>query len=209
MAAGQRAIVGKGEESGRGIEMNARAHWLTSVVFALACLIPTQAISDEKYKTIITTAPGSPVQFNACETWARDYITRVDFHRFTIPNALVDVGVNFTNTSPKKIKDVRFGFVAYDAFGAAVSSVLLDTSQNVSADAVSMDPGASIDLMGPKGWHLRSEHHAVDHIACSVEKVAFDDGSIWSTASPAPVISPAPSPSPYRPLNRGKSIHVY
>ena len=163
-----------------------------TVILVAVALIAQPALGDEQYKTTIATTKGSPVQLNACEVWARDWNKTATVIHVSIPNYYIDVGVNFTNTSAKKLKDVQFGFTAFDAFGSVLSTIHLAVSQDVSADSVSMDPGATIDLMGPKGWHGDNSKSAKDHIVCSVQKVAFDDGSVWVAPSPGPAISPAP-----------------
>src|SRR5579864_7180037 len=114
----------------------------------LACsaslsMVAAPVFADEQYKATIALQDGSPVTLNACEVWARDWNKTIGVSHVSIPNALIDVGVRFTNTSTKKLKDVRFAFVAYDAFATVVSSIELDTSEDVSADKVSMDPGAT------------------------------------------------------------------
>jgi len=161
----------------------------TTFLLIMVALAAQQVLADEQYTTTIATAKGSPVQLNACEVWARDYNKTALLEHVSSPNALIDVGVNFTNTSAKKLKDVQFGFTAYDAFNTVLSTLHLAVSQDVSADKLSMDPGAVVDLMGPKGWHGDNSKSAKDHIACAVEKVAFDDGSVWVAPFPSPASS--------------------
>lgn len=160
--------------------------WSAMIVIVAIALMRRPALADEQYKTAITTTKGSPVQLNACEVWARDWNKTSLMTHVSIPNYYIDVGVNFTNKAAKKIKDVQFGFTAFDAFGSVLSSIKLAVSQDVSADKLSMDPGAVVDLMGPRGWQGTNSKSAKDHIACAVDKVAFDDGSVWVAPSPAP-----------------------
>jgi len=164
---------------------------MRALLFAASLLISTApAFADEQYKTTIVAIAGSPVQVNACEAWVRDWNKTVLTAHAVMPKALFDTGVDFTNKAARKLKDVQFGFTAYDAFGSVVSSIKLAVSQDSLADKLSKDPGAVIDLMGPKGWHGKNSHTAKDHVVCSVEKVTFDDGSVWVTPSPAPTVSP-------------------
>lgn len=169
-----------------------------AVVAALVLALATPGSADVKYKTVILSQPDSPVLITACESWARDFAVSKLLHA-TVPNYMADLGLQFTNRSAKTIKVIQFDFTSYDAFGApltktqsgTVISPYLDTTSNATSRDKTFAPGQSFDLLGPRSWQGRNAFPGRDHTSCSVSKVLFDDGTMWSSPTP----SPAPSPS--------------
>ena len=161
------------------------------IVALVMCM--TVAIANEQFKTTLISAPGSPVRLNDCEASARDFSPSAGWPQ--ILDFYLDLGAKFTNASHKSLKDVEFGFVAYDSEGSMVSSV--DLSVSKSADAgVKMKPGAVVDLLGQRGWQGNNRSNGKDHVQCSVERVTFSDGSIWQSAASSPTPTPRYSTAP-------------
>jgi hypothetical protein len=164
------------------------------VVVAIIALSALSALADEQYRTTIVNTLGSPVQINDCEARASDLANGVSPQ--AIPNFYLNLGVNFTNTSTKTLKDVQFGFTSFDASGSVLSSVHLAVSQDAAAGNVVMTPGAVTDLMGPKGWQGVNKP-GKNHVTCAVERTDYSNGTAWVTPSPDPTAAPRqPSASP-------------
>jgi len=175
----------------------------------------TAAIADKDYPTLIINDPDSPVRLTKCEAWARDANKTVELAHASIPNALLDVGVAFTNISSKPVIVIRVEGTAYDAFGTVLRVVVFDSTQNRSADKMSVAPGSSFDLLGPRSWHFRNDLPSLDHGRCEITAVKFADGTAWiagasqssqqvttptptsstpPSGSAAPLVSPSPRP---------------
>ena len=161
-----------------------RRFWIALVVFVTA---PTSAaIADKQYPTTIITARGSPVNATKCEAWARDWNKTILTAHAAVGDALFDLGISFTNKSSKPITEVRTSFLSYDSAGALVDGTLLDTKENRAADGMSVAPGASFALVGPRSWHGHNKHPERDHVSCEITFVRFTDASVWSAPLPSP-----------------------
>jgi hypothetical protein len=166
---------------------------------------PAIAIADEHYPTTIIQNQ-SPVTLTKCEAWAHDANKTVEWAHFSKANAYFNLGIDFTNNSDKAVTALRVETVSYDAFNSEIVTSDLDTNANRSADKMSVAPGTSFDLLGPKSWQ-RPNLHENDHVTCEITALKFADGSIWtansSPASPQTslVTNPSiPSASPVPPL---------
>jgi hypothetical protein len=91
-----------------------------------------------------------------------------------------DLGIAFTNTSDKPVTALRVEIISYDAFNSMLRTGQLDTQQNPSADKLSVAPGASFDLLGPKSWHGGNDLTNRDHVSCKITAVKFADGTVWT-----------------------------
>jgi hypothetical protein len=161
----------------------------------------TAAIADKDYPTSIINDPGSPVTLTKCEAWARDANKTIELAHASIPNALLDVGVAFTNISSKPVIVIRVEGTAYDAFGTVLRVVVFDSTQNRSADKMSVAPGSSFDLLGPRSWHFRNDLPSLDHGRCEITAVKFADGTAWIEGASPPsqqVTTPTPTTSTSR-----------
>lgn len=166
------------------------------VVGALMLASPTAAIADKDYATSIVNGSGSPVTLTKCEVWARDANKTILYTHASIPNALIDLGVAFTNTSSKAVSVIRVTVSAYDAFGTLLKAGVLDSTSNRTADKMSVAPGSSFDLLGPRSWHFRNDAPNLDHVACEITGVRFADGTAWTAgSSPASQQVTAPRPT--------------
>lgn len=61
-----------------------------------------------------------------------------------------------------------------------------DATQNPAADGQSVDPGATMDLLGPKSWQFHKLNNGKGHVSCTVAKAPFADGTVWIAPTPAP-----------------------
>jgi hypothetical protein len=168
----------------------------------------TAAIADKDYPTSVINDAGSPVTLTKCEAWARDINKTILYSHASVPNVLFDLGIAFTNTSDKPVTALRVETVSYDAFNTVLRTGQLDTQQDPSADKLSVAPGASFDLLGPKSWHGGNDLTNRDRVSCKIIAVKFADGTVWtaldrldlppsapSSGSTAPGASP-PTPAP-------------
>jgi hypothetical protein len=141
------------------------------IVKAAACAlvfvtIPMPAPADDyrEYKARAIAQPTSPVSIEFCEA------RHVDGQLLT--------GADYRNTGSQTVVAVRIGFVPVDAFGGAAGPV------GVSGDDMaSVAPGAlqKHSHGNYRMWRIGVDTWAqVDHVDCSVEKVKFVDGAIWS-----------------------------
>lgn len=180
-----------------------------TIIALIACLgtLSTPVLADKEYQVQILTAAQSPVSLDKCEVWTRDWNKTVGFAHASLPNRLLDVGISFTNKSDKTINVVRLKYTAYDSFGEALGEGTIDTQSNSSASKMSVAPGQSFDLLGPKSWHGYNVHQDQDHATCEITGVRYSDGSTWvaqaeavtpqaSPTSSPQTMQPAPAPSP-------------
>jgi hypothetical protein len=151
-------------------------------------LAPAIALGDVQYKTAIVAAPTSPAKLTTCEAWARDWNFTVAYVHESKPNMLFDFGVSVENNATQPITAVRVTMTSYDAFNAVLASTAVDSATNDTARAMSLAPGATLDLLGPRGWHGGNRFPNRDHVSCELSAVRFADGTSW--------IAPAASPSP-------------
>ncbi len=168
---------------------------LSLIAILALTLTAESARADERYRTTVINAHGSPVQINDCEARASDFTSGSSLDPgATIANYYLTLGVNFTNTSKKTLKDVQFDFTSFDASGSVIRSAHIAVSQDAAAGNLTMTPGAVIDLTGPKGWQGVNQT-TKDHISCAVERVDYSDGTSWTNPSPDPTAAPnQPSP---------------
>lgn len=165
----------------------------------LGALIATSsrpAIADKAYPVAILAFSGSPVTLNKCEAWARDANKTYLYTHVSVQNYFFDLGIAFTNTSAKPITAVRVQMISYDSFNTSLRSADFDTQENRSADKMSVAPGASADMLGPKSWHRLNGVPNRDHVSCAVTAVRFADGTTWNAGSSTPtqaVTTPAPT----------------
>jgi|HubBroStandDraft_5_1064220.scaffolds.fasta_scaffold18599_2 hypothetical protein len=143
----------------------------------------TSATADKDYPTSIINAPASPVTLTKCEVWARDANKTILYTHASIPNALIDLGVEFTNTSSKPVNVIRVTVSVYDAFDTLLKAGAIDSTSNRTADKMSVAPGSSFDLLGPRSWHFRNDAPNLDHVVCEVTGVRFADGTAWTADS--------------------------
>jgi hypothetical protein len=158
----------------------------------------TAAIADKDYPTSIINDSDSPVTLTKCEVWARDANKTIMYAHASIPNALLDVGVAFTNTSSKPVNVIRVKLALYDAFDTSLRAGTDDSTSNRAADKMSVAPGSSFDLLGPRSWHFRNDLPSLDHVSCEITAVKFADGTAWTAGSSPPskeVTTPAPTSS--------------
>jgi len=154
------------------------------------------ALADKQYATSIVIDPGSPVTLTKCEVWARDWNKTIELAHASIPNALLDVGVAYSNTSSKTVTVIRLKLALYDAFNSFLRAGTDDSSSNRSADKMSVAPGSSFDLLGPRSWHFRNDLPSLDHVSCEITGVRFADGTAWTAgSSPASHQVTAPRPT--------------
>ena len=169
----------------------------------------TAAIADKDYATSIINDSDSPATLTKCELWARDANKTILYAHASIPNALAELGVAFTNTSSKPVSVIRVKLALYDAFGTLLKVSELDSTSNRSADKMSVAPGSSFDLLGPRGWHGRHDLPSLDHVSCEITAVKFADGTVWTAGlSPAPQRLTTPTPSRSTPSSRSTAPGV-
>ena len=161
-----------------------RRFWIALVVFVTAST--SAAVADKQYPTTIITAPGSPVTATKCEAWARDWNKTILTAHAAVGDVLLDLGISFTNTSAKPVTALKVSFLSYDSAGVLVDSTVLDTQENRAADGMSVAPGASFGLVGPRSWHGHNKHPERDHLSCKITFVRFADQSVWSAPQPSP-----------------------
>ena len=153
------------------------------------------AIADKEYPTSIINDSGSPVTLTKCEVWARDWNKTIEFAHASIPNALLDMGVAYTNTSSKTVTVIRVNLALYDAFNTLLRAGTDDSTSNRSADKMSVAPGSSFDLLGPRSWHFRNDLPSLDHVSCEITGVRFADGTAWTAGSSPPSQQVTPTPA--------------
>jgi hypothetical protein len=151
-----------------------------AVAFYAVC--SAGASADKEYQASILSVTGAPIDLTKCEAWARDINKTYLTAHASIPNALFDLGISFVNTSSQPIIAVRLTLTSYDGFNGVIGSSQIDSSENRSADQMKVAPGSSMDLLGPKSWHMANAHADRDHVTCAVTAVKFADGSIWSAS---------------------------
>jgi hypothetical protein len=173
----------------------------------------TAAIADGDYPTSIINNSDSPVTLTKCEVWARDSNKTILYAHASIPNALIDLGVAFTNTSSKPVTVIRVNLALYDAFDTLLRAGMDDSTQNRAADKMSVAPGSSFDLLGPRSWHFRNDVPALDHVSCEINAVKFADGTVWTArASPSQQVTTpisttsAPPPESSAPRIQGPRV---
>lgn len=159
-------------------------YWIALVIFVVASTAAAGA--DKQYPTAIITAPGSPVSTTKCEAWARDWNKTILTAHAAVGDVLLDLGISFTNKSSKPVTELRVTFLSYDSAGALVDSAILDSRENHAADGMSVDPGASFALVGPRSWHGHNKHPERDRVSCEITFVTFTDASVWSAPQPSP-----------------------
>jgi hypothetical protein len=155
----------------------------------------TAALADKDYPTTIINDPESPVTLTKCEVWARDANKTIEFAHASIPNALLDIGVAFTNTSSKTVSVIRVNVSPYDAFNILLAAVTHDSTENRAADKMAVAPGSSFDLLGPRSWHFRNDLPSLDHASCQITAVRFADGTAWTVGSSPASQQATPTPT--------------
>jgi hypothetical protein len=104
---------------------------------------------------------------------------------------LIGVGFDFTNVSGRSISAIRFGFRELDTFGEGpdYAGFVNDWNGDVA-------PGQSFSGNKAQGYNLSGGD--VASVICSVRKVRFSDGSVWSNGdeSTQPGLYYPPTPSP-------------
>ena len=120
------------------------------VVVALMFASRAAAIADKGYTISIVNDSGSPVMLTKCEVWARDWNKTIELAHASVPNALLDVGVAYSNTSSKTVTAIRVKLTLYDALDTLLRAGTDDSTSNRSADKMSVGPGSSFDLLGPR-----------------------------------------------------------
>jgi hypothetical protein len=144
---------------------------LTAVAAAAVFnLLAAKPASATQYVSTIVQVPGAPITVDGC-------VNQVDQEIVSVPE--------FTNTSKQTINAVELKVVIYDAFDTQ-----LDTETIQQAGTFS--PGVGIRVKRLFGVPLASDCIYVSSIAaktsCSVDKVRFTDGTIWT----APIAAAAP-----------------
>jgi hypothetical protein len=80
-----------------------RRFGLSSIVLgAFFVSTSTGALADKNYPTSIVNDPGSAVTLTKCEVWARDWNKTIELAHASVPNALLDVGIAYSNASSKR-----------------------------------------------------------------------------------------------------------
>jgi hypothetical protein len=182
--------------TGRAIPRALSRYCILLAGFILAS--STAAIADKDYPTSIVNDSDSPVTLTKCEVWARDANKTILYAHASIPNAFIDLGVAFTNTSSKSVSVIRVNVAAYDAFDTLLKAGAVDSTSNRSADKMSVAPGSSFDLLGPRSWNFRNDAPSLDHVSCEITAVRFADGTAWTVGASPPsqqVATPAPTSS--------------
>ncbi len=161
------------------------------LVFVILTVGVAPALADKQYKCAVISGSGFPVKLTSCEAWARDWNKTILTAHAAISNKLFDLGVSLLNTSNKTVTKVSVKITSYDSLNGVLGTANLDTASNAAADGMSIAPGSSFDLLGPKSWHGRNDPDR-DHVTCEVTAVKFSDGSIWTSPTPAPIPSGSP-----------------
>lgn len=156
--------------------------WSFGVLVFLA-ISPTSAF--ENLSTRIASQPTSPVRILSCEASLLDTdVGNIDYY--------LAAAVSFENTSPKTASAIEFGFREFDVFGSFLGGTAGQMTGTYSTD-VEIDPRKNpiTNLPWPI-WRWINLYDTASAVKCSVEKVLFDDGTIWSATAPV-ATSPAPS----------------
>jgi len=162
------------------------------VIFGAVIVAADPALADKQYPCAIATVTASPVTLTSCEAWARDWNKTVLTAHAAIGNYLFDLGVSLTNLSNKTVTSVEVKMTSYDSFNTVLGMTNFDTASNSAANGMSIAPGSSFDLLGPKSWHGRNGNTDRDHVTIEVTAVKFSDGSIWTAPTPTPIPSASP-----------------
>lgn len=201
---------------GRSVSENLGACRSTLRAFAYFCIVAgafivvssTSARADKQYPVSILILASSPVTLTKCEVWARDANKTILYTHASLPNALLDLGVAFTNTSDKPVTALRVELTSYDSFNTALRTSELDSQENRSADKMSVAPGGSFDLLGPRSWHARNAVPNRDHVSCAITAVKFADGTVWTAGSSPPSQHVAPTPGSLTPPSESSAPGV-
>jgi hypothetical protein len=129
------------------------------------------AIADKENSVAILSFADSPVALDKCEAWARHANKTYLYTHVSVQNHFFDLGIAFTNTSGKAITAVRVELTSYDSFNTLLRSGDFDTQDNRSADKMSVAPGASVDLLGPRSWPRLDGVSNRDHVSCAITAV--------------------------------------
>jgi hypothetical protein len=167
---------------------------LLLAISAIFAMLAMPAIADVHYKATVEDVAGAPLKLISCEAWARDWNKTFLTAHVASLNALFDFGVSVQNVSAQPVTAFRIAATSFDAYGAVLAPGHVDTATNETARMMNLAPGATLELLGPKGWHGRNEHPDRDHLTCSISSVHFADGTVWSAPTPsssAPVSAPS------------------
>lgn len=157
--------------------------------------------TNKRYPTSILSYAQSPVRLTTCElaTLNLNKATAIrllpndprvaSIGNESLPNWLVELGIAFSNGSTKAITALRVDAVSYDSFNGLLVKRSFDTGEDPAAKGMSVPPGSSFDLLGPRGWLARNGYPNRDHVTCAVSAVRFADGAVWTappSATPVP-----------------------
>jgi hypothetical protein len=136
------------------------------VLALLLAALPAVATASDyrEYKAGAIAQPTSPVSIEFCEA------RHVEGKLLT--------GADYRNNAAQPISAVRIAFVPIDTFGEAAGplGVSGDDTATVAPGALQKHSHGNYRM-----WRVGIDTWAqVDHVNCSVEKVRFVDGSIWT-----------------------------
>lgn len=142
--------------------------------------------------TASIVGPSSPVRIDACSAgFGADKVSLgLGLSVSQQDSSLVGATYDFTNVGEKPIKTIRFHFREVDAFGEGLQLAAFDSDW--TGDVA---PGQSFTKNTALGSTLNPN---IASVQCSVAKVLFDDGSVWSAGqvSAGGLYYPSPVPSP-------------
>lgn len=155
--------------------------YLWAVVAVLVAIAPASAA--ETLYTRIASQPTSPVQIIDCNSALLDTrVGNIDYY--------LAAAVAFKNISPKTATAIEFGFGEFDVFSSFLGGTAGQMTGTYSPN-VEIDPRKNpiTNLPWPM-WQWINLYDTVNTVRCSVDKVLFDDGTIWNASATTPSPSP-------------------
>lgn len=125
----------------------------------------------------IELQPGAPIQLTACAAGVQ-----FSRNRWGTTNSALNTVVDFRNASSKTAVAVLIRFQISNALGAVLDNLFEQATGLFSPDSV---------IKG-NHWSDTDTWPGLTIMQCSVNRVQFSDGSVWT--EPKSQASPAPSP---------------